>query len=334
LGPELTSKRYMFLKCLTRSLPALLALSLVSVPGVSQNSASSFSVILFPDTQNEAQYYPQVLLTAVPPSSHVVLVVEENHSYESVIGNSAMPFLNQLASQYGLATQYFANEHASIPNYFWLTAGQSVTFDDNTKSFFNVDNIVRYLLTAGKTWKSYAESLPYAGYTGYNVGPYVKRHNPIPYFTDVAFSSQKYNVVPFTQFGADLRNGALPNFSFVSPNLLHDAHDGSPAMADQWLQKNIGPLLVSPAFQPGGDGILIITFDESFDEDCRPVSCEFGLEKGGRVATVIAGPRVKRGFKSTTFYQHQNLLKTIGIALGLHGVPGGAAGASAMSDFF
>src|SRR5438034_1468057 len=60
-----------------------------------------------------------------PPASsaHVVVVVEENHSYSQVIGNSAMPYLNGLASQYGLATQYFADVHPSIGNYLMLTTG-------------------------------------------------------------------------------------------------------------------------------------------------------------------------------------------------------------------
>src|SRR5260370_5745774 len=70
---------------------------------------------------------PPPPLGNVPIFGHVVLVVEENHSYSEVIGNSAMPYLNSLASQYGLATQYFANTHPSIGNYFMLTTGQVVT---------------------------------------------------------------------------------------------------------------------------------------------------------------------------------------------------------------
>src|SRR5947208_17150789 len=86
-------------------------------------------------------------VAAVPPSNHVFVLVEENHSYESVIGNSAMPYFNSLAQQYGLATQYYANSHYSIPNYMWLTAGAYVTMNDNTKTIFNVDNIVPHLLS-------------------------------------------------------------------------------------------------------------------------------------------------------------------------------------------
>ncbi len=58
---------------------------------------------------------------------HVFIVMEENHSYSSVIGNPSMPYLNGLANQYGLATNYFANTHPSIGNYFMLTTGQIIT---------------------------------------------------------------------------------------------------------------------------------------------------------------------------------------------------------------
>src|SRR5437764_4262520 len=67
----------------------------------------------------------------VPEFGHVVLVVEENHSYSDIIGNSGMPYLNSLASQYGLATQYYADTHPSIGNYFMLTTGQLVSNDDS-----------------------------------------------------------------------------------------------------------------------------------------------------------------------------------------------------------
>jgi acid phosphatase len=96
----------------------------------------------------------------------VVLVVLENHSYSEVIGNSAMPYLNGLAQQNGLAAQYYANTHPSLPNYFMLTAGQTETTVDSNTGTMNDDNAVRELVKAGKSWKCYAESLPSPGYTG------------------------------------------------------------------------------------------------------------------------------------------------------------------------
>ena len=262
--------------------------------------------------------------SGVPASSHVFIVMEENHSYSSVIGNSAMPYLNSLASKYGLTTQYYANTHPSIGNYFMLTAGQIITNNDSFCSTLTQDNVVRHLLTAGKTWKSYAESLPFAGYTGCSAYPYAKKHNPLAYFSDVANSSEKFNLVPFSKFSSDLGNYRLPEYSFIVPNLLHDAHDGSLSAADSWLKWNIAPLIASSTFQK--DGILMIVFDESFDADTA--------HGGGHVVAVLVGPRVLGGHKSITLYQHQNTLKTLMKALGLTTFPGAASGAASMNDFF
>jgi phosphatidylinositol-3-phosphatase len=261
----------------------------------------------------------------VPASSHVFLVVEENHKYSDVIGNSAMPYLNSLASRYGLAMQYYANTHPSIGNYFMMSSGQIITNNDSFCGKVSNDNIVRHLITAGKTWKSYAESLPAAGYTGCDTGSYVKRHNPFSYFTDVVNSStEKWNLVPFTQFSKDLANNQLPAFSFIVPNVLDDAHNGTLAQADYWLKNHIAPLLASSVFQR--DGILIIVFDEAETSDTQG--------GGGHVAALVIGPKVLQGHKSGITYQHQNTLKTLMQALGLTSFPGAASGASGMGDFF
>jgi len=267
----------------------------------------------------------------VPASNHVVLLVEENHMYSDVIGSGAMPYLSSLASKYGLATQYYADTHPSIGNYFMLTTGQILTNNDGECSPTFVtqaqDNIVRHLIAAGKTWKSYAESLPSVGYIGCDSGAYLKRHNPFSYITDVTQSSTEVaNLVPFTQFATDLANNQLPNFSFIVPNANDDAHNGTLGQADTWLQQNIAPLIASPAFQAGGDGILIIVFDEAETSDTQ--------HGGGHVAAVVTGPKVKPGYVSTTLYQHESTLKTILEALAANPSLGNAATAPDMKEFF
>jgi acid phosphatase len=273
-----------------------------------------------------AQGAGSAAITTVPSSTHVFLLVEENHSYSSVIGSSSMPYLNSLASKYGLATQYYANTHPSIGNYFMLTAGAVITNNDSLCSTITNDNVVRHLLTAGKTWKSYAESLPSVGYTGCGSGAYVKRHNPLAYFSDVANSSEKNNLVPFTQFSKDRTNGTLPNFSFIVPNLNDDAHDGTLTQADNWLKTNIAPLLATAMFKAGGTGILIIVFDESVTSDAA--------HGGGHVAAVVIGPKVKPGSKTANLYQHQNTLKTLMEALGVKTYPGAAGSAQPITGVF
>jgi hypothetical protein len=262
---------------------------------------------------------------SVPQFGHVILVLEENRSYSEVVGSSAMPYLNSLASQYGLATQYFANTHPSIGNYFMLTTGQVITNDDAFAGTVDVDNIVRSLSAAGKTWKSYAEGLLSTGYTGGDSYPYTKRHNPFAYLTDIVNSStQVNNLVSLSQFNSDLANDQLPNFSFLVPNLLNDAHDGPLQLADTWLQINIAPLISSPTFQR--DGLLIIVFDEAGTSD--------STGGGGHVAAFIISPKAKNGYQSTTVYQHQSALRLILHGLGIQTYPGAASNAPEMGEFF
>jgi phosphatidylinositol-3-phosphatase len=261
----------------------------------------------------------------VPQFGHVFLLVEENHSYSSVIGNSAMPYFNSLAKQYGLATQYFANTHPSIGNYLMLTTGQIITNDDAYSGTVNADNLVRHFLSAGKNWRSYAESLPTVGYIGGDVYPYVKHHNPFSYFTDVVNSqNQLNNLVPFSQFASDLSSNQLPQFSFIVPNMLDDAHDGSLNQADGWLSTHIAPLIASSTFQQ--DGLLIIVFDESFDSDTQG--------GGGQVAAVIISAQGKKGYQSTAKYQHQSTCELVLQALGANSFPGACQGAPQMTEFF
>ena len=278
---------------------------------------------------------PALLAAQVAPSNHVIIVVEENHSYSQIIGNSNLPFLNSLASKYSLATQYYANVHPSIGNYFMLTTGQIITDDAGHVPIVTADNIVRRILTAGKTWKSYLESVPSVGYLGPDKFPYTRGHNPISYLSDVANSSvQKLHLVPFTQFPKDLTNHALPNYSFVVPNQQHNGHNCPPGTSpcsdslilrtlDSWLKNNIGPLLNTPQFQQ--DGILIIVFDEGKETDTA--------HGGGHTATVVVGPKVKRAFRSSQFDQHQNVLRTALDALGIHRYPGKSAMAVDMNVF-
>jgi acid phosphatase len=122
----------------------------------------------------------------------------------------------------------------------------------------------------------------------------------------------------------DVANNSLPQYSFIAPNLLNDAHDGSLAQADAWLQINIAPLIASPAFQ--ASGLLIITFDEGDQSDIA--------HGGGRVATIIVSSKSKKNYTSQTLYQHQSLLRLTLAASGINTFPGAAAIAPDMTEFF
>jgi hypothetical protein len=273
-------------------------------------------------------------LAQVPRSNHVWVITEENHSYESVIGNPSMPYYNSLAKKYGLAAQYYSPMHNSLAALMWLVAGQMVTADNSTTTCWNVDNVVRHLLAQGLTWKSYQRDLPYAGFQGLYSGDYVRRHNPIIDFTDSCAPDQTMNSVPFTQLPTDIKNQATPNYAYVTPNLDEDAHDGTLPEADQWLNENLPQILGLPEFQPGGDGLMFIVWDEGDLGTDNRCSSKINTGCGGHIATLLIGPQVKPHYQSTVLYSHANLLRTVCNAMVFSSCPGAGAIAAPMADFF
>ena len=278
----------------------------------------------------------------VPRSNHVYVLALENTSYEHLVGSSNMPYMNSLIKKGSLATQFYANKHNSIVDYFLLTAGQAPTTNNSTTSTYDVDNMVRHTMLLGKSYKVYAQSLPYTGYAGVVSGSYLKRHTALPYYSDMGNSStQMQKLVTISHLTSDVQNGTLPNFGLITPDMYHDLHNcpnGEAAcqkMADDFMKAYLAPLLATPAFQPGGDGLLIIWSDEAdLNVDSR-CSSTVSTGCGGRVVVAMIGPKVKVGYKSTINYHHQHLLKTMLMALGTtSNFPGLSSTASPMSDFF
>jgi phospholipase C len=282
----------------------------------------------------------------MPQFGHVFIVVGENSAYSQTFSSANMPYLTSLANKYGLSTKYWADTHPSIGNYEGLTAGQIFTNDDlQTPSSMPLssDNIAFEVQQVGKTWKDYVEDLPSAsGCGGLNTGSYIVRHDPLEYFTNI--NTQTANFVCFSQFATDLANHSVPNLSWLSPNGCDDAHDCPLSTFDNWLQTVITPLLASSYFQSGGDGLLIVTFDE--DDGSGTPSCSattVGQGCGGQVETVIISARSKLAYQSTAgdpanvnnTYDEANILRTIADALAVKtsGL-GGAANRVPMFDFF
>ena len=290
----------------------------------------------------------------VPRFEHVFVLVEENQDFSCVIGNPAMKYLNSLAANYGLATSYYANSHPSISNYFVLTAGlpiyKGLTGDLHTDPV-NVDNVIRELRKNNKTWRAYAEGIPAPGYTGGNLPEhhYVKRHNPLAYFEKDIPQTERNNLAPFSQFASDLaQSGHLANYSFITPDIFHDAHDlmgtngqdlgkakcgDSTALkdADDWLKNNIDALIQSSTFKQSG--LLVVVFDESSNDDRSDGA---GHEGGGRVPMIIVSSRAKPGYRSVVLFHHESTLRLTLEALGVPSSdwPGRAKDAPAMAEFF
>jgi hypothetical protein len=244
--------------------------------------------------------------TAAPPSvrvpafTHVVLVVFENHEASEFAGNPGAPTFNALARRYARLTSYDAVAHPSLPNYLALVSGstQGIT-SDCTECIVQGRSLADTLAAAGKTWKTYAEDLPYPGFTGGSAGRYAKKHDPFLYFRDVADSRALRNrVVPLAQLGRDVARHRLPDFSLVIPNLCNDMHDCSVATGDAWLKAHVVPLLRSPELR---GGVVFVVFDEGTSD----------TGGGGRIEALALGPTVRRGSRFTKPTNHYGLLRTI-----------------------
>ena len=289
----------------------------------------------------------------VPRTNHVFIVVEENQDFNCVLGNSVMPYLNSLAAKYAVATSYYANAHPSISNYFLLTTGQAIykgRLGDVRTDPVNVDNVIRELKQNGKSWRAYVEGVPSAGYMGGNINStgYVKRHNPLAYFTQDISPDDRANLAPFAQFSDDLAREQLANYSFFVPNLFDDGHsvkgtngrnqgisrcgEAAPMkQVDDWLKSIFTPLISSRIFQQ--DGLLVITFDEAADDDDSDGA---GHSGGGRVATLLISSKVKPAYRSIVLYHHESTLRLMLESLGLDQShwPGGSKTAPSMAEFF
>lgn len=262
--------------------------------------------------------------TAAPAFSHVFLIVMENHEYSQIIGNSQAPYINSLASTYGLATNYTAVSHPSEPNYLALWSGSTQGVLDDGVYNFTAPTLGSQLETAGKGWDVAAQNVPGNCFIGASAsggidgsGTYVRKHEPAISFTAVSSDPTRCaRITNFTSFSTKL--GSL---WFIVPNMCNDMHDCSVATGDNFLRGFVPKILNSHDYRRGG--LLVITFDEGTT----------ATGGGGKVATIVISPTGKRAFKSTLAYNHYSLLRTIENGLGVPCLANSCS-AVAMDDFW
>ena len=265
---------------------------------------------------------PASTATTGSAQPHVMIVVLENKEYDDVVGNSAAPYFNKLATQFGLATDYHARTHPSLPNYIDLIAGSTlnISSDCTDCTADDGDTIVDQLAKQDIHWTAYMGGMPStcfqgAEYPGGTTTGYAKKHNPFLYFDHLRSDpSACQNVVPESRLKGDLGGGRATSFMWVSPNLCDDGHntdDGCGLGAsDRWLANDLPAVLASSWYAQGG--IVIVTFDEgSSDSAC----C--GGAHGGRVATLVISASTKAGAREDTPVDHAGTLRTIEALYGL-----------------
>jgi phosphatidylinositol-3-phosphatase len=170
----------------------------------------------------------------------IFVIMLENHSQSTVIGNSNAPYITSLANTYGQATNYYGVTHPSQPNYVAAITGQLDTsrMNDNATNTYDWPNLVDQLQAHGMTWGAYMEALPSVGFTGaqwpevtladpHAPALYTNKHDPFVLMTDVLSSPARLaDIKPYTSLAADLNSAHAPDFVWISPDQCNDMHGG------------------------------------------------------------------------------------------------------------
>jgi len=132
---------------------------------------------------------------------------------------------------------------------------------------------------------------------------YVRKHNPpIIYDSVASVPSRLARNRNFNDFAADVNASALPQWVFVTPNMVNDGHDTTIDYAAQWLQYWLVPLLSDTNFNDNST-LVVLSFDEN--ESYTENNCVLTLLLGGAV------PESARGTTDPTYYTHYSLLSTV-----------------------
>lgn len=232
------------------------------------------------------------------PYSKVLVIVEENKQYDQIIGSPKAPYLNELASTYGSATNLdagYPTRCTSLAGYLLLTSGDRQQVCDNKPPAAHPlggDSVFGQVAHAGRQWRTYAESMP----TPCKLEPagrYAVKHTPAAYYTDIRDQCIRWQVPMGTLDGGafhdDLTAATLPAYSNLIPDLCHDMHgdplcragtddsDGDPGgghagngrepmpdpivAGDAWLRQVMQAVLASPDYR-ANRLVVLITWDE------------------------------------------------------------------------
>jgi acid phosphatase len=244
---------------------------------------------------------------------HIVVIIEENHSYNELIGSANAPFLNELAQQGALFTNSHGVTHPSQPNYLALFSGsvQNTRGDEclTPVTPYTTPNLGAALISHGFTFKGYAQTMPEVGYLtctfkqsdltkGYL---YARKHCPwVNWLGDKVNGISPSLSLPMDQFPTDFTK--LPTVAFVIPDMDYDMHNiGQPGDAaaiqrgDKWLKDN---LQAYAQWAQKHNSLLLITFDED------------DYSSKNRIPTIFTGANIKPG-KYDEQINHYNVLHTI-----------------------
>lgn len=111
----------------------------------------------------------------------------------------------------------------------------------------------------------------------------------------------------FTSFEQDLRNQALPQWAFITPNMTNDGHDTDITFASSWERSWLERVMKDSYFW--NNTLILLTFDESEQHSVQ-----------NKVFSILVGGAVPDNLKGTTddtFYTHYSTIASVSANWGL-----------------
>lgn len=253
---------------------------------------------------------------------HVFVIVEENHDWSAIYKNPDAPYLNDTLLPMGAYAKDYHNVapaldelHPSEPNYILLESGM-IAFPDHTfttdgePSRVNSTSSRNHLSTLlehnNYSWRAYEEDISGNDCPIAVSGNYAPKHNPFIYFHDVSGNPPsehnaycRTHIRPLGELTHDLASGTVANYTFITPDLQHDMHDGTVAEADTWLSHIVPEILNATAYKQ--DGALFIIWDEGSEL----------INQNAPIGMVILSPYVNAGYSDAQSYSHASFIKTV-----------------------
>jgi phospholipase C len=270
----------------------------------------------------------------------VWIILMENKDWDEIKDSASAPYINSLLAEGAHAEAYHnvpdASLHPSEPNYVWLEAGDALGFTDDSEPgpdncAVGEDHLTKQLEAAGIDWRSYQEDIDGGDCPLSGVNDYAPKHNPMIFFDDVSGTDCSddqsadclAHVVPYTQLEADLQNGTVASYNFLTPNLCNDMHDdcgdGDIEQGDTWLSVEIPKIQASDAYQQGG--AIFITWDE-------------GGSGNQPIGMIVVSPFARVGYSNEIEYSHSSTLRTMQTIFGVGPFLNDAANAEDLGDLF
>jgi phosphatidylinositol-3-phosphatase len=264
-----------------------------------------------------------------PPATyaHVVVIMEENLSYSNAIGSTKAPYLNMLAADCALATNFHNETHGSQPNYMAATSGFATGI--------NVHSTNPTIFEQASSWNEFEESM--GGNCGVTATHYKRGHDPAYWYSPLLTACRQFDI-PMAASDAGATKLPTAAYTFITPNTCHDHHfetgcsgtsSTSVQTMDAWLSGTVQAIQATPDYQ-ADQTLVLVTFDEgqggTAGENCATAA---NTDPSCHVATIAVAAGV-HPVADPTFYTHYSLLRACEEALGITTYLGNAATATDM----